>query len=181
MKINKKLLLGFYTLTLAAILYYPASVIAKIEFPSAEPVELKFKVRLYDPYDPMRGRYVSLKAFPDSWQAKDAKLLHRTKSSIAAVFEKDADGFAKISRLDFWHNVKPGEPAVRLSHVRFDNGIYRKQYRFELPFKRYYTNEFKAPELEENLQKLSNLNQFMILRVKFYPCGLHAVSGLDMP
>ena len=61
MKLNKKFLLLCYTLTLCAIVWYPANTVRRIEFPAEKPVEMKFRVRLYDPYFPKWKKQKSTK------------------------------------------------------------------------------------------------------------------------
>lgn len=189
MKNNKKLLLAFYTLALAAILWHPFNTVRKIEFPAEKPVEMKFKVRLYDPYDPLRGRYVSLQVLPNKIETKDKSnrfpWQDRTGKKFA-VLQRQSDGFARVLRLENEPlKLKSGEYAVKVSSVWFNRGFGKENgrnfYHFSLPFKRYYVNEFKAPQLELDLRKLSAKNKNMILTVRFFKDGVYAVSNLEYP
>ena len=188
MKIKKKILFLCYTLTLCAIVWHPANTIRKIEFPAEKPVEMKFRVRLYDPYDPMRGRYVRLQAFPNRVETSDkaSRFPWRSKEKIFAVLQRGKDGFAQVLRLeDSIENLKKGEFAVRVSSCWFQHGYGREKgrnfYTFSLPFKQYFVNEFKAPLLEEELRKRSAKNKNMILTVRFFKDGVYAVSSLAYP
>jgi hypothetical protein len=188
MKLNKKFLFLCYTLTLCAIVWYPANTVRRIEFPAEKPVEMKFRVRLYDPYDPMRGRYVRLQAFPDRIETADKtnRFPWRSKEKIFAVLQRGKDGFAQVLRLEKnIKNLKQGEFAVRVSSCWYQRGYGREKgknfYTFSLPFKQYFVNEFKAPLLEEELRKRSSKNKNMILTVRFFKDGVHAVSSLSYP
>ena len=188
MKLNKKFLLLCYTLTLCAIVWYPANTVRKIEFPAEKPVEMKFRVRLYDPYDPMRGRYVRLQVFPDRIETADKtnRFPWRSKEKIFAVLQRGKDGFAQVLRLENEPlKLKSGEYAVKVSSVWFNRGFGKEKgrnfYHFSLSFKRYYVNEFKAPLLEEELRKRSSKNKNMILTVRFFKDGVYAVSNLEYP
>ena len=189
MKNNKKLLLVLYMLSLIAILWHPFNTIRKIEFPAEEPVEMKFKVRLYDPYDPLRGRYVSLQVLPDKIETKDKSSKFSWEGREGkkfAVLQRGKDGFARVLRLEKEPvKLEPGEYAVKVSSVWFNRGYGKEKgrnfYHFSLPFKRYYVNEFKAPQLENDLRKLSEKNKNMILTVRFFKDGLCAVSNLEYP
>ena len=188
MKINKKILLLCYTLTLCTIVWYPASTVKRIEFPAEKPVEMKFRVRLYDPYDPMRGRYVRLQVFPDRIETSDPtnRFPWRSKGKIFAILQRGKDGFAQVVRLEKnTENLKKGEFPVRVSscwyHRGFGSEKGKKFYTFSLPFKKYFVNEFKAPILEEELRKRSAKNKNMILTVRFFKDGVHAVSSLTYP
>ena len=157
---KKIILLTAYLLTLTAVLWYPVWKIVSIEFPAEAPAELKFKVTVADPYDPMRGRYVRLGVRPDP------------------------EGFAQAVRLEKeCKAVKPGEIAVKVRNLWFSSGNWGKKkqpscYRFTLPFDRFYLNELKAPELEAQLQNRSRAKQYMVLKVNFFKNGLYAVTGL---
>ena len=189
MKNNKKLLLVLYTLSLIAILWYPFDTVRKIEFPAEKTVEMKFKVRLYDPYDPLRGRYVRLQVLPDKIETKDksSKFSWQDRDGRKfAILQRGTDGFARVLRLEKEPvKLEPGEYAVKISSVWFNHGHGKDKgknfYHFSLPFKQYYVNEFKAPQLEEKLRKLSAKNKNMILTVRFFKDGLYAVSSLDYP
>ena len=173
---NKILLLVLYTLALAAILYYPVSKIVKFEV-SPDYEEFKFKVTVYDPYDPMRGRYVQLQVTPDIWESADRDLVRHTGY---AVIRKDSKGFAEVLRLtaDF-PQLPQGEYVVKVnsiySHCKNEKSNIM-EYHFTWPFNRFYLNELKAPELEKELRRR---NTPMILKVKIFNDGSFAVTGME--
>lgn len=167
-----------YTLALGLILIYPVSRIVKIEFPSDKPVEMKFKVVLRDPYDPMRGRYVVLNVEPDRIPASKVQGDIRWRDKAYLVLERDENGFCKPVRVTKDRNsIKDGEIFVRIKNVYKNYGT-PKEYSFTLPFDRFYLNEFKAPQLEKELQHVTKKFD-MILTVKFFRNGLWAVSNLE--
>ena len=185
---RRKILLSvLYTCALVLILWYPVSKIMRFECPSAAPVELKFNATVHDPYDPMRGRYVRLQPVLNRLETKDKKSEFPFRSSRSSkyylILKKGADGFARPLRLeDKMPLLKEGEAAVRVRHIWHQNGYGKEKgrrfYRFNLPFDRFYVNEFKAPQLEEELRKKSGKGQHMILTVRFFKGGLWAVSDL---
>lgn len=180
---NKKkiLLLVLYTLSLAAILYYPVSKIIKFEM-SPDFEEFKFKATVYDPYDPMRGRYVQLQVQPDELNIgnKDKDFSYNEKGY--AIIRKAPDGFARIVRLEKSRSqLKQGEFAVKVSKIDpvWNHKTNKaEKYKFVWPFSRFYLNELKAPQLEKELQKP---NAAMTLRVKIFFDGSFAVAGLEKP
>ena len=174
MKQKKRLLLLMYTLCLGAILYYPADVICSIEFPAEPPVEFRFKVTVYDPYDPFRGRYVQLVVKEDSVMMPDLPQSHYfTVRTAWAVLGKDAEGFACITRFEF-DRKKLGDDACAI-RVKWPGGAQNKNA-VEYPFSRYYVNEQKAPELENELRDGS----YMVLTVQvFAKTRRYAVKSLD--
>lgn len=178
LKHKKIIFAAVYTLALTLILIYPVNRIVKIEFPSEKPIGMKFKVVLRDPYDPMRGRYVVLNVEPDRITEKQVvgEILWRDKAFL--VLEKDAKGFGRAVRLvKDRKNIKKGEIFVKVSRV-YNHYNDKKEYGFELPFNRFYLNEFKAPQLEKELQHVTKKFD-MILTVKFLKNGLWAVSNLE--
>lgn len=182
---KKIILLAGYILSLAAILWLPADMVRRIEWPVEPPAEIKFKVTVADPYDPMRGRYVLLHPLPDSMVAKERVSRFRWREKAYAVIRKGPGGFAEVIRLEKSTDaIAPGERYVRVSNVWL-HAPYRKgatySYRFQLPFRRFYLNELKAPELEAELRNRSAARQYMILSVKFFKGGFYAVSGLSRP
>lgn len=176
---HKKIIFALiYTFALGLILIYPVSRIVKIEFPSDKPVEMKFKVVLRDPYDPMRGRYVVLNVEPDRIPASKVQGDIRWRDKAYLVLERDENGFCKPVRVTKDRNsIKDGEIFVRIRNVYKNYGT-PKEYSFTLPFDRFYLNEFKAPQLEKELQHVTKKFD-MILTVKFFRNGLWAVSNLE--
>ena len=177
----------FYTIALLLILSYPLSTIWRIEFPLREVVEMKFKVRLYDPYDPLRGRYVRLQPVLNRLETTDKKSFidHRNGRSrnCYLVLTRSADGFAVPRRLEEKVPVlKKGEAAVKVRYNYVQHGYGKEKgrrfHRFSLPFDRFYTNEFKAPQLEEELKKNASKGKEMVLTVRFLSCDFWAVSSL---
>ena len=60
MKRSELIRLVCYLAAFAFILFHPVRTIMRFSFPSVKGVEYRFPVTAYDPYDPMRGRYVRL-------------------------------------------------------------------------------------------------------------------------
>ena len=177
---NKSLSLILYTLSLAVILWFPVSKIIKFET-SQDFMEIKFKATVHDPYDPMRGRYVQLSVLPNKWMAP--KEMSWNGQDGYAVIKKDPTGFAQIIRLEKnFPQLQNGECAVKVNQV-YSQWDHEKQketgeYTFSLPFDRFYLNELKAPELEQELQ---NFGTVMTLKVKIFRDGSFAVTGLEKP
>ena len=108
----------------------------------------KFEVAPYDPYDPFRGRYVSL---------RPTISLYSTDGAYG-LLEKDSDGYAVISE---WQVQKP------------KTGQYVKN----LQLGRYYMNEKMAPEAER-IQRNLDLEKetiYLLVRVKN---GDYVIEGL---
>ena len=177
---RRKILLSvLYTFALVLILWYPVGKIMRFECPAVPPVELKFKATVYDPYDPMRGRYVQLRVMPDEIKTSDKKSRIKWRESGYAVIKKTPQGFAEILRLEKdLSQVKKGEIAVKVKRIWYFSAWKKRPagYGFIWPFDRFYLNELKAPELEAELRNRKNP---VVLKVNIYPSGDFSVAGLD--
>ena len=186
MKPSKKILLLSYTLLLIAILAYPLRTIQRIEFPAAKPLEVKFSVTLSDPYDPMRGRFVRLKVLPDEYRMPEKIADFKWRAPLYAVIAGEPDGMAKIVRME----TDPGKIHADEYFVRLESAweSYSSQpqkgekehvvYQIQFPFKKFYLNELKAPGVEHALTG-KNAEQHFRLKVRIFPGGFWAVSGLE--
>ena len=179
MKQKKTLLTILYTLALVAILWYPVSKIIKFET-SPDYEEFKFNATVYDPYDPMRGRYVQLEVLPNKWKEDDPQpFTFGYKAKGYAVIKKDGNGFAQLVRLEKDRTqLQKGENFVKINKIYRDFSIKNdsRNYKFTWPFNRFYLNELKAPELEKELQKS---NTPMILKIKIFRDGSFAIISLE--
>lgn len=151
---KRPLLMLLWCLLGAAQLAVPASMIWKAEKVKREGVEIRLGLAPVDPADPFRGRYLALSfdlereplplptgvepgtplfleinLSPDGYAS--AKELHRTPPPQALVI--------RLSGED-WYGASPGEP---------------RQARFRLPFRRFYVNEYRAPEIEKQVAELT--------------------------
>lgn len=111
----------------------------------SEGTAYKFKTRPIDPYDPFRGRYVTL-AFEANQNVipvvDGAKV--ESEDWVYALLGTDTEGYAVLEGLT---DVKPesGRDYLYLeTYYRSHNGGYR----VKLPFNRYYASEDNAPKIE---------------------------------
>lgn len=134
-------------IALAAVqLYVPASMILGRERVLAKGTLYKFRVAPVDPYDPFRGKYISLRfeantfpiQNPDEWT---------TGQPIYVALTTDAAGYAAIA------NVLPEKPDEAIDYLHTsveyvspmeDSSLLYISY----PFDRLYLEESKAPEAE---------------------------------
>ena len=111
-----KIRLGLYLVVLAAICAYPLYVIWQVEGGSIPARQFVFRCSAYDPYDPLRGRYVQL-SFDQENILLDRAL---SRDSLAqphlfAVLETDGEGYAKITDVvDSLSAVPTGSWALKI-------------------------------------------------------------------
>ena len=194
MKRSDTVRLFCYVAALAFILFYPVRKIWQFNFPAAKGHVFRFRVTAYDPYDPMRGRYVRLNLRETvrvrlSDSDKNPDLTFRYGQTVLAVLkqERDQDGndWAKIVDLAADRKeLPPGTlfylPVRYSGFVRDYDSKTRKflktgRYQIRLPFERFYLNERKAPEVEKLLQKPGSKAELIVI---VYPNGIYRVQNL---
>ncbi len=160
-KINMIRLVAFI-LTVLLGLGYAVKTIVAMEFPAETPVVYRFKTALADPYDPFRGRYVTLRPLPDLREVGDHIKF--------AILGRDEAGFATVT--GFSDKLEAGKDCVRLSGNR-----YYKQ----LPFEKFFMNEKLAPEAERVYNRLSAQDSDKcVIVVKIYKDGSYAIEDLEV-
>lgn len=187
MRKTDKIRLGCYILALGAALAYPVAKIISFEYPSVPPNVYTFETEIYDPYDPMRGRYVSLSfkqnrvCLPD----KNTDLLKWDRPCYA-VLEANPDGTARIA--DLVTDVKQlpaGKDFLKVRYNYFAQDFDRKTHEQKktgvhvivLPFDRFYLNERLAPEAEKEVRENTRRGKAFV-RVKIYRNGNFALDDL---
>ncbi|MEX2579954.1 MAG: GDYXXLXY domain-containing protein [Verrucomicrobiales bacterium] len=120
----------------------PASMIHKRESTLHHGEIYRFKTAPVDPYDAFRGRYVALNyeesTVAGTWPRED----FRRGRVVFAVLGTDEEGFAVIENLVTAPPEEGDFLRVRVGYV------YSDRIRIELPFDRFYMDEFSAPEAE---------------------------------
>jgi len=188
MKRNDTIRLVCYAAALIFILFHPVRTILRFSFPSVKGKVFRFPVTAYDPYDPMRGRYVrlNLNDFERNIRLpkKNRNLKFRNRQNIFAVLEPGQDGTAKIVDLVSERKEIPAGkmflPVEFLwSHQEYDAKTRKHRNRWthhiRLPFNRFYLNEKKAPEAEKMLQDRKSKAELTVI---IYPDGVYQVKDL---
>lgn len=111
----------------------------------SEGTAYKFKTRPIDPYDPFRGRYVTLafEANQDAIAVVDGAEIE-SDQWVYALLGKDVEGYAVLKGLT---DVKP-EPGQDYLHLETYYRSYEGGFQVKLPFDRYYASEENAPKIE---------------------------------
>lgn len=182
-----KIRLGCYLLAVGAALAYPVAKIISFECPSVPPNIYTFETEIYDPYDPMRGRYVRLNFKQNRVRLpnKNVKLLE-WGGPCYAVLEANPDGTAQI--IDLVTDVKQlpaGKDFLKVRYTYFERNFDKKNHEQErtgvhiilLPFDRFYLNERLAPEAETEVRENTRRGKAFV-RVKIYRNGNFALDDL---
>ena len=191
MKRSDTIRLFCYVAALAFILFYPVRKIWQFTFPEGKGTEYRIPVTAYDPYDPMRGRYVRLNLSGTETVRLPKKNAPVCESGVHcfALLEKAPDGTIRIVDLAKYRSeFPPGVDVLSVEYRWFTQdyeagGANRRKVRslktgkhhIRLPFERFYLNERKAPEVEKLLQKRGSKAELIVI---VYPNGIYRVKDL---
>ncbi len=163
---------------------YPVIKIIQYEFPAEPPAIYRFKAGIVDPYDPFRGRYVSLNPLPNEIILKEKKKF-KNGAYIYAVLSNDKQGIATV--LDLVQSPVANMNCLKIRFYDYMNPSNYKDktggmiYRIRLPFDRFYLNENLAPKAEKIVTEITRQNDGeCIIKVKIYSDGNYAVEDLEI-
>jgi uncharacterized membrane-anchored protein len=124
----------------------PGSMIYDSQEIITKRVPLKFKCTPVDPNDPFRGKYITLD-FDIRQFSVDSSRCFQERSDVIAVLKIDSSGFAVFDdvRKDAPSN---SEPFLKLPISYISNIDKTTELNFNIPFNRFYMEEYKAPVAE---------------------------------
>ena len=185
MKRNDLIRLVCYLAAVAFILFHPVRTVLRFSFPASKGVEVRFRVTAYDPYDPMRGRYVRLNLRDVSrvrLPKKNRDLgFRRSGQPVFAVL--DITGPAIVDLVAERKDSPPGKFFLPVQYQWFNRDWDQKKKKMlktgihtvKLPFERFYLNEKKAPEVERLLQQRNSKAELSVI---IFRDGVYRVQGL---
>ena len=149
MQIDKKILIAAFVVLVLVQLFVPARMILNRELVLSEGKVYKFRTAPIDPYDPFRGRYITLR-YPENRVGVENENDWQRGENIHVALRVDEEGFARIG------NGSREIPASGEGYLKATvksvstNGSH--QIRITYPFDRYYMEESKAFDAEEVYQ-----------------------------
>jgi uncharacterized membrane-anchored protein len=140
-----RLLLALFLVVAAAQLFVPAKMIWDKEQVFHQGKPFKFKAEPIDPYDPLRGKYITL-----SFERQRIKISQddnwRHYQDVYAVLSEDSNGYARVtSILNSAPEYTQDYVLAKIDYV--SAGKPRFAY-IDFPFTRFYMEESKAQEAE---------------------------------
>ena len=106
----------------------------------------RFRIQPVDPVDAFRGRYVAIRFAVNNATIADGTVV-RPRKKVFVPIEVDADGFASLGRADI-------DPPADGAYLRLRAGVVtpdeegNQQVCVQMPFRRFYMDEDKAPKAE---------------------------------
>lgn len=107
---------------------------------------IRFRIQPVDPVDAFRGRYVAIRFAVNNATIADGVVV-RPRKKVFVPIEVDADGFAFLGRADI-------DPPADGAYLRLRAGVVtpdeegNQQVWVQMPFRRFYMDEDKAPKAE---------------------------------
>lgn len=174
--------LVFFIAAFAGALYIPLREVLAFERPKNPPVEMRFRIGGYDPYDPSVGNYLRLHTLTElSISAEDARQpgLNGRRPKAFVLFETDRDGMARAAGLVPADRMPAGKTFVKAA-FRLSGKDDGKERRCEilLPFDRYYINRKLDDNAQNLLRKATAAAKPAVLVVDVYADGRYAVKDL---
>ena len=127
-------------------LFIPLKIVYDKEISKLYGQEFKFKTQPIDPYDPFRGKYVTLNFSNNNFYVNRDEKWKRGEE-VFVVFKKDKDGYAEISRIN---KKQPKTTEFYLkTEVNYVERGQKSKVVVAYPFTRYYMEESKAGEAEK--------------------------------
>lgn len=135
-----------FIVTVLVQLYVPTNMILNKQDTLKTGEIYKFKTAPVDPYDPFRGKYITLSYKQNSIKVADEHNWSKG-DPIYVTVEKDSAGFARLT------SVAKAPPAGNSGYIKanVDYTITNDSTKIliDYPFKRFYMNEFKVDSAEE--------------------------------
>ena len=132
-----------------AQLYIPYNMIVEREAILQEGKVYKFKSRPIDPYDPFRGKYITL-SFENRVRV-DTALSWEKGEEVYASIEEDEDGWAYIKSLS--KDIPQDNSDYFITRIRHFFH-YSNKATIEIPFNRFYMEESLAKDAEVSYNKV---------------------------
>jgi uncharacterized membrane-anchored protein len=139
-------LLPLFVVMVLAQWIVPGSMIVGSQQVFKKGTAMKFRCRPIDPNDPFRGKYIVLDFDAERLEA-DTNLKYMDGEQVYAMLGTDAEGFARFTE------AKRELPANNPLYLKL-NILYTTytdstmMLHFDLPFKKFYMEESKAPAAE---------------------------------
>ncbi len=162
---RKYILLAVFVIVALAQWFVPWQMIRDREDIMEAGKIVKFRTAPVDPYDPFRGKYVTLNFKDQSFEVYDLDKWFPGEE-VYVVLDEGKDGFAEIAGVS---KLKPeGQVTYVRANVSYLDKI-NKRLVIRYPFNRFYMEESKAPLAEKeyrNAQREKEHNAYVLVYIK---------------
>ncbi len=166
---NKLFLISLFGVMVLLQWFVPSKMIWNQEDILTNGEMYKFECKPIDPYDPFRGKYITLRFEEEDFIMKD-HLDIKKGDRIYVALRKDTDGYAKVE------SISASEP-TELDNIVIANAGWRfmrednlnDQVNINFPFNRFYMEESKAKPAEDLVRESTRdslLSTYAIVMIK---------------
>lgn len=143
----KKIIFGIFIIVCIVQLAVPAKMIWDKEKVISMGHEYKFRTAPVDPYDPFRGKYITLSFNAQQFTQENSDSLWQRDDDVYALLGLDSAGFAIVENI--LKNPPEGKN-ISVDYIKAKiRNAYGNQVRIDFPFTRFYMEESKAKSAEE--------------------------------
>ncbi|MDR2151440.1 MAG: GDYXXLXY domain-containing protein [Helicobacteraceae bacterium] len=158
---GKKIAIAALGVLIAAQLFAAFYQILKYESVLRYGKPIVLDTTAYDPFDPLRGRYIRLNIANGEFQTSE-KLCDRIRESTLFVTYKDELDDRNLSVID---NVYLTKPKTELAYLKVDGfcGYSRNAVEINYNFDRYYMQEDQAKAVDLNARLMSRESKASVI------------------
>ncbi len=152
---SNKILFAFFSLMLVAQWLVPGKLIYDSEKTNAEGTSFKFRIRPVDPYDPFRGKYITLN-FEDARVLRDTLEEFSNGQSAFVLVEEDSLGVARVKSISSYAFPESNyfeATVLWQSRIQEDS---LQSIELDFPFKKFFMEETLAPQAEQTYSETRN-------------------------
>ncbi|MEO1012509.1 MAG: GDYXXLXY domain-containing protein [Bacteroidota bacterium] len=144
---SKSLSITLLFILFAIQLFVPAQMIYQQEDVLSTGTAYKFKTQPIDPSDPLRGKYIDLYYEIDSFETNDDSW-NGYHGKVFVYLKTDAEGFAAVKTVSKTQLDTSDDYFTAKSNFNYNGKV-----NFDIPFNRFYMNEYKAYDAEISVRK----------------------------
>ncbi len=150
-------LIGLLIVMVIAQWVVPATMIFEQESILTEGATYKFKTAPFDPSDPFRGSYLTLR-FAEARHEIDSSLTFKDKDNVFVNLTRDESGFAVIKNIS---TTRPDDGDYVVAQTGYESPVWdrerdvktnKKEVAIIFPFNRFYLEESKAKDADRAYQ-----------------------------
>lgn len=149
----KKIFFILFILVCLVQLVIPSKMIFDKEEVISLGHEYKFRTQPIDPYDPFRGKYVTLYFDANDYATSDTAMVWERDDDIYVSLAKDSAGFAIIKSISKAPPVNEYDYVLAKVDYAYDGNI-----RIDYTFNRFYMEESKAEDAEKQYRNANVFN-----------------------
>jgi len=152
----KKILFVVFIVACLIQLAVPAKMIMDKETVMSEGHEYKFRTAPVDPYDPFRGKYITLSFDANRYTGAGKDSNYFAGDEVYVLLGTDSAGFALIAGIS---KHEPDGENINVDYVKAKvRYAYRSEVTIEYPFQRFYMDENKAASAESGYREANRRN-----------------------